>query len=199
MEFPVGLGGVTLVIVAVIWLLVFVPGFTKRSQITETSKYVLQQQRLSDQKIPMTKAEQLQRLIRTQRVFSVIFGLLFLGSAGLWIASLTGTASVFLAAALTLAAALALLVSRAAARSALRVAGAMHAKRLEVHSKAAKANARKTQRREWTPNPLPAPLASLPKPEPQVEQIADVIHISQPRKSLSGSEIDQILARRRAI
>jgi len=86
MEFPVGLGGVTLVIVAVIWLLVFVPGFTKRSQITETSKYVLQQQRLSDQKIPMTKAEQLQRLIRTQRVFSVIFGLLFLGSAGLWIA-----------------------------------------------------------------------------------------------------------------
>jgi hypothetical protein len=71
MEFPVGLGGITLVIAAVIWLLVFVPGFTQRSQIAETSKYVIQQQKEADRKLPMTKDEQLRRLVNTQRGFSV--------------------------------------------------------------------------------------------------------------------------------
>ena len=85
MEFPVGLGGVTLVIVAVIWLFAFVPGYTQRSQINETSKYVIQQQREADRKIPMTKDEQLRRLVNTQRGFSVLFGLGILGAIALWV------------------------------------------------------------------------------------------------------------------
>lgn len=199
MEFPVGLGGVTLVIVAVIWLLAFVPGYTQRSQINETSKYVIQQQREADRKIPMTKDEQLRRLVNTQRGFSVMFGLSALGAVALWIATVPNPGLITIALVTSALAVAFLLISRAAANQAAKIAGAMHARRLEVRSKASKALANSSDRREWTPNPLPAPLASLPKAEPEPAPMADVIHISQPKRVLTGSEIDQILARRRAI
>ena len=199
MEFPVGLGGVTLVIVAVIWLLVFVPGYTQRSQITETAKYVIQQQRESDRKIPMSKDEQLRRLINTQRGFSVLFGLFVLGAIALWVAAVPNQSLLPLAAVALALALGSLLVSRAAANQAAKLAGALHARRLEVRSKASKALSNASDRREWTPNPLPAPLASLPKAEPEAAPMAEVIQISQPKRVLTGSEIDQILARRRAI
>ena len=199
MEFPVGLGGVTLVIVAVIWLLVFVPGYTQRSQITETSKYVIQQQREFDRKTPMTKDEQLRRLVNTQRGFSVLFGLFVLGAIALWITSVSNQSLLPLAAVMSMLALGFLLVSRAAANQAAKLAGALHARRLEVRSKASKALSHASDRREWTPNPLPAPLASLPKAEPEIAPMAEVIQISQPKRVLTGSEIDQILARRRAI
>jgi hypothetical protein len=199
MEFPVGLGGITLVIAAVIWLLVFVPGFTQRSQIAETSKFVIQQQREADRKVPMTKDEQLRRLVNTQRGFSVLFGLSMLGATGLWIANLANPGLGLLAGLVTAIAILSLALSRAAAGQALKIAGAIHAKRVEVRSKASKTMLSAGERREWTPNPLPAPLASLPKPEVIEAPMADVIQITNPKKVLSGSEIDQILARRRAI
>lgn len=198
MEFPVGLGGITLVIAAVIWLLIFVPGFTQRSQISETSKYVLQQQKEADKKTPMTKDEQLRRLVNTQRSFSVIFGLGLLGSIGLWVYQVANPGFTILAGALSALALGSLLLSRAAAKHAGKVASSMHANRVAVRSKAS-ATLSQADRREWTPNPLPAPLASLPKPEVVEEPIAEVIHLSGPKKVFSGSEIDQILARRRAI
>ena len=194
-----GLGGITLVVVAVIWLLVFVPGFTQRSQITETSKYVIQQQKDADRKLPMTRDDQLRRLVNTQRGFSVLFGLSFLVAVGLWIASVANPGLGFVAGLLSGIALLSLLVSRAAARQALKIAGAIHAKRVEVRSKASKTMMNAADKREWTPNPLPAPLASLPIPEVVEAPMADVIQISDPRRALTGSEIDQILARRRAI
>ena len=199
MEFPVGLGGVTLVIVAVIWLFAFVPGYTQRSQINETSKYVIQQQREADRKIPMTKDEQLRRLVNTQRGFSVLFGLGILGAIALWVLAVPNASLLPLAGIVTGLSFIFLLVSRAAANQAARIAGALHARRLEVRSKASKALANSVYRSGWTPNPLPAPLATLPKMEPVPAPMADVIHISQPKKVLSGAEIDQILARRRAI
>ena len=194
-----GLGGVTLVVAAFVWLLVFVPGYTKRSQISETSKFVIQQQREADRKIPMTKDEQLRRLIGTQRGFSVLFGLTFLGSASLWVATVANSGLLAFAILTSVLSIASLALSRAAASNAARIASALHKNRLEVRSKASKSMSSAAERREWTPNPLPAPLASLPKPEPEEVKLAEVIQISQPRKSLSGSEIDQILARRRAI
>ncbi len=199
MEFPVGLGGVALVVAAVVWLLVFVPGFTQRSQISETSKYVIQQQREADRKIPMTKDEQLRRLINTQRSFSVVFGLSFLAAVGLWVALVANPTLIVFATVLSVLSLASLMLSRAAANQAAKIANAMHSRRLEVRSKASTAMASAADRRGWTPNPLPAPLASIPKSEPEVTQMADVIHISQPKRVLTGSEIDQILARRRAI
>ena len=147
----------------------------------------------------MSKDEQLRRLINTQRGFSVLFGLFVLGAIALWVAAVPNQSLLPLAAVALALALGSLLVSRAAANQAAKLAGALHARRLEVRSKASKALSHSSDRREWTPNPLPAPLASLPKAEPEAAPMAEVIQISQPKRVLTGSEIDQILARRRAI
>lgn len=199
MEFPVGLGGVTLVVAAIVWLAAFVPGFTKRSQITETSKFVRQQQSEANRLIPMTKDEQLSRLINTQRIFSLLFGFLLLGSVALWVMTAANPGLIAPAILVTLLTALSLFVSRAAANRAASLASSLHRTRLQVRAKANKKIPSSAKSREWTPNTLPAPLANLPKAEVLPEPMAEVISISKPRKNLSGSEIDQILARRRAI
>lgn len=199
MEFPVGLGGITLVLAALVWLLAFVPGFTQRSQITETAKYVAQQQREADQKIPMTKDQQLKRLVISQRGFSILFGLNLLLAIGLGVASVGNSALVPLAVLTGVIAALSILVSRAAANAASRLAGRLHSNRLEVRAKASRSMSKAPASRDWTPNPIPAPLAARPVPEVIEIKIADVIEISKQRRTLSSSEIDQILARRRAI
>ena len=43
MNSPVGMGGVLLVIAAVVWLLVFVPGWAKRGEIVAAAKNVNEQ------------------------------------------------------------------------------------------------------------------------------------------------------------
>lgn len=199
MEFPVGLGGITLVLAAVVWLVAFVPGFTQRSQISETSKYVRQQQRESDQLVPVTRDQQLSRLVNTQRGFSILFGLTLLAAVGLGIATVGNSMLVPLAVLAGVVSFLSLLISRAAATAAARLAGQLHSNRLQVRAKASKSLSQASASREWTPNPIPAPLSSIPKPELIEIKIADVIEISKQRRTLSGSEIDQILARRRAI
>lgn len=199
MEFPVGLGGITLVLAAVVWLVAFVPGFTQRSQITETSKYVRQQQRASDKKLPITKDQQLRRLINSQRGFSILFGLSTLMAIGFGVASV-GSASLIPVAVLAGVVSLfSLLISRAAANAASRLAGSLHSNRLEVRAKASRSMTQTQTSRDWTPNPIPAPLSARVQVEVVETKIADVIEISKQRRTLSGAEIDQILARRRAI
>lgn len=199
MEFPVGLGGITLVLAAVVWLVAFVPGFTQRSQISETSKYVRQQQRESDQLVPLSRDERLGRLVNTQRGFSILFGLALLATFGLGIATLGNSVLVPLAVLVGVVSFLSLLISRAAATAAARLAGELHSNRLQVRAKASKSLSHASASREWTPNPIPSPLSPIPAPELVEIKIADVIEISKQRRTLSGSEIDQILARRRAI
>ena len=196
MEFPVGLGGITLVVVALVWLFAFVPGYAQRSQISETSKFVKQQQRESDRSQPITKDDQLRRLMNTQRWFAVLFAASLLASGGLLILNLQAGGWLAALVATSLIAVVSLLVSRAAAKSAEMLASALHKNRIQVRQKAQQS---RPQAREWTPNPLPQPLATLPKPEATPAPIADVISIDKPRRALTGSEIDQILARRRAI
>jgi hypothetical protein len=199
MEFPVGLGGITLVLAAVVWLVAFVPGFTQRSQIAETSKYVRQQQRVSDQNVPITKDQQLRRLINSQRGFSILFGLNVLAAIGFGVVSVGNSALVPLAVFFGVIALLALLVSRAAANAASSLAGKLHSNRLAVRAKASRSSNQTSVSRDWTPNPIPAPLSARELPEVVEIKIADVIEISKQRRTLSSSEIDQILARRRAI
>jgi len=177
----------------------FVPGFTQRSQISETSKYVRQQQRESDQLVPVTRDERLRRLVNTQRGFSILFGLSLLAAVGLGIAAVGSPVLVPLAALISVVSLLSLLVSRAAATAAASLAGQLHSNRLQVRARASKSLNQAAASRDWTPNPIPAPLSSIPKPEIVEIKIADVIEISKQRRTLSGSEIDQILARRRAI
>lgn len=199
MEFPVGLGGISLVLAAVVWLVAFVPGFTQRSQISETSKYLLQQQREANRQVPMSRDQQLRRLVNSQRGFSILFGLTLLASLGLAVAAVGNSALVPVAVVFGALSLISLLVSRAAATAATRLAGLLHSNRLDVRARASRSMNKASTSRDWTPNPIPAPLASMPKPAVVEIKIAEVIELSKQRRTLSGSEIDQILARRRAI
>lgn len=195
MDSPVGLGGITLVIAAIVWLIIFVPGYTQRVQLNATASLMKKEAREVNRHRVLTEQERLGRLLATQRGFSVLFFLLLLGSIAAAVSAAVDSSFWFLAGVTAVLAIFFFLVSRAAARAASGIAKSLYRSRQDVRSNAARAKAKS---REWTPNALPEPLAksSRPKIDPQV---AEVIDISKPRRVLASKDIDEILARRRAI
>ena len=183
---------------AVVWLFIFVPGYAKRSQIKETTNLVRTAQRTEEKSRVLTEDDRLRRLISTQRSFSIVFilatvaALASLAAAtaenswwfGFAIAAITSIASLF--------------IQRAAANQAARLAGNIHRTRQQVRANASKTQARIAKDRQWSPNPLPLPLPQARQGE-LVQPLAEVIEISAPKKSWASKEIDEILARRRAI
>lgn len=191
------LGGITLIVAAVVWLMVFVPGYTKRSQVRESTNLVRAEQREIAKATPLTIDQRMTRLINTQRGFSVLFALFLLGAISSFVASAVNPAwlgSAFVLSAIALAA---LLIQRAAGSQASKLATQRHRSKLEVRATAQKVAAKPVVR-EWTPNPLPAPM-NRSQPGEMTQPLADVIAIQKPRNTFSGTEIDAILARRRAI
>ena len=198
MNNSVGLGGVTLLVAAVVWLLVFVPGYTKRSQIRETTKVVRASAKQTMAEQPLTDDQRLRRLINTQRSFSVIFILGLLGSVASAVAAMAENSWWFGFAAAMLLTLGSLFIQRAAASQAAAIASRLHRRRQQVRQSAARTQAARNKSREWSPNPIPAPLAPRQSGE-LVQPLAEVIEIDQPKRSLAAKEIDEILARRRAI
>ena len=192
-----GLGGITLVVAAIVWLAIFVPGFSKRSELKANSSIVKRDAKVAQAKLPMTLDQQLNRLVNTQRLFSVVFAMFLIGSisaalaatanAGWW--ALSGTLGVF--------AILSILVSRAASVRATAIASKLHRTRQDVRKKAS-IKRPNVENREWAPNPIPAPL-NQPKVGELVNNLADVVEIQRPANVFESKELDAILARRRAI
>lgn len=197
MDSSASLGGITLIVAAVVWLMVFVPGYTKRSQVRESTNLVRAEQREISKATPLTIDQRMTRLINTQRGFSVLFALFLLGAISSFVAAALNPAWFASALVLTSLAITALLIQRAAGSQASRLATQRHRSKLEIRATAQKVAA-KPMVREWTPNPLPAPM-NRSQPGEMAQPLADVIAIQKPRNTLSGSEIDAILARRRAI
>lgn len=198
MENTIGLGGITLVVAAIVWLVIFVPGFTKRSEIRATTSIVKTDAKQAKKATAISQDERLSRLIRTQRGFSVLFGLSTLGMIASAIAttvdSIWWTGVVLLG----ISASLCMLIQRAAGVHAARIATIRHSNNQAVRSQASKKRPEAVSSREWTPNPLPAPL-NQPKIGEIAAPLAEIIEIDRPRPTLKGSEIDAIMARRRAI
>ena len=192
-----GLGGITLVVAAVVWLAIFVPGFSKRSELKASSSLVKRDVKIARANTPMTADEKLNRLVNTQRFFSVLFALFLIGSIAAGIAA-TGNAGWWAASAATgLVALLSILISRAAAVQATAIASKLHRTRQEIRKKAS--NQRPVmENRDWAPNPIPAPL-NQPKVGELVDNLADVVEIQRPENIFDSKELDAILARRRAI
>lgn len=196
MNNPAGFGGVLLLLAAVVWLIVFVPGYTSRSQLAARTSLVRRSEREAAKKRPVTPQQQLIRLTNTQRGFAILFALFFLGSVAAVVASLVDASFWFALIPTALLSAFSLLVSRAAARRAAQIAKSLHANRQRIRSSATRTAAQSASR-EWTPNPLPAPMAT--KPLEKEQKLADVIDISAPARTITSKELDEILARRRAI
>lgn len=197
MNSPVGMGGVLLVIAAVVWLMVFVPGWAKRAEIVAAAKNVNEQIKAERRVVQSSPQFRLNRLVMTQRIFSILFlllliagvttGLLAGGNSGPWILSIT----------LSGISVLSLLVARAAAKQAGQLAHNIYSARQQVRSSASKAVKKAVTTKEWTPISIPDPLSK--KQSASAPEVAEVIDISKPRRMMTSKEIDEILARRRAI
>ena len=198
MENSAGLGGIALVLAAVVWLFIFVPGYTKRSQINETTKLIQAARRTEEKSRVPTDDDRLRRLLSTQRGFSIIFILATLASIASVVAATAQNSWWFgFAIALPLSFA-SLFIQRAAANQVAKLAGNIHRSRQRVRANASKSQTKIAKDRQWSPNPLPKPMTEARKGE-LLLPLAEVIEISAPKKSLASKEIDEILARRRAI
>ena len=198
MENSAGLGGIALVLAAVVWLFIFVPGYTKRSQINETTKLIQAARRTEEKSRVPTDDDRLRRLLSTQRGFSIIFILATLASIASVVAATAQNSWWFgFAIALPLSFA-SLFIQRAAANQAAKLAGNIHRSRQRVRANASKSQTKIAKDRQWSPNPLPKPMTEARKGE-LLLPLAEVIEISAPKKSLASKEIDEILACRRAI
>lgn len=197
MENSVGLGGITLVVAAIVWLAIFVPGFSKRSELRANSSIVKRDVKVAQAKLPMTSDEKLNRLVNTQRFFSVLFAMFLIGSISAALATTTNAGWWVLSIAVGILAILSVLVSRAASVQASSLASKLHRTRQEVRKKASTKRPL-LENRDWAPNPIPAPL-NQPKVGELVNNLADVVEIQRPANILQSKELDAILARRRAI
>jgi hypothetical protein len=198
MEIPVGLGGITLLVLAVLWLVIFVPGLSKRSQLKEASHIAHSEIRRQREMTKVTPQDQLRRLINTQRAFSALFGLFALLTVSSAVSSALESAwwlAFWPALVLTL---FFLFVQRAAGTRANRLATSLHRSRQSVRHSAQRHAPKNQVSREWMPNHLPSPMKSSTEGE-MLEPIAQVIAIAKPKTLMSSAEIDAILARRRAI
>ncbi len=197
MNNSVGLGGITLIIAAVVWLMIFVPGYTRRSQVRESAELVKAQHRQAVKAAPISSDDRLRRLINTQRGFSVLFALFLIGAIASLVSALVNPVVWTLFALSSLLALVSVFTQRAAGQQAAKLAADRHRKQLLVRNQAHRV-APQAVNREWTPNSLPAPLA--PSQVGEIAQpLAEVIDIQKPKTSITSSEIDAILARRRAI
>jgi hypothetical protein len=197
MENSVGLGGITLVVAAIVWLAIFVPGFSKRSELKANSSIVKRDAKVAQAKLPMTADEKLNRLVITQRFFSVLFAMFLIGSISAAVAATANAGWWVLSATVGIFAVLSILVSRAASVQATALASKLHRTRQEVRKKAS-IKRPVVENRDWAPNPIPAPL-NQPKVGELVNNLADVVEIQRPANILQSKELDAILARRRAI
>jgi hypothetical protein len=198
MDIPVGLGGITLVVLAVLWLIIFVPGFSKRSQLKEASHIAQTEITRQRAMIKITPQDQLRRLINTQRGFSVLFGLFALITLTALLATAVENAWWVAFWPALILSFFFLFVQRAAGKKANQLATSLHRSRQSVRQKAQKHTPKNQASRDWMPNQLPGPMKSSTEGE-IITPIAKVIEISKPKSTLTSAEIDAILARRRAI
>lgn len=192
----IGLGGISLVVAAVVWLLIFVPGYANRSQLKASEQMVRAEVRQARRAQPLTAEQRLRRLLNTQRGFSVLFGLSLLAAIATGLAAISDGIWWLAFALASTVATVSLVTQRAAGNQAAKLAAQRHRERAAVRDRTQRQA--KPQSREWTPNRLPAPLATNQIGELSAP-LADVIEIQNPKRSLTSSEIDAILARRRAI
>lgn len=193
----VGLGGVTLLVAAVVWLAIFVPGFSKRSEIRANSQLVRKDLRSHRKSQPQTPDDQLRRLINTQRGFSVLFAVFLISSIAAAVAAVANNLWWVGFSFLLTFAFLTLLVSRAAGRRAEVIASDRHRSRQQARRQASK-KAPSSQSREWAPNPIPAPLNRVQVGEIN-DNFAEVVEIRTEQNVWASKDLDAILARRRAI
>lgn len=188
MEFGLNLGGITLIAIAVIWLVFFIPSWTQRNE------HIALEQSIASERtsIPDSIAQRANRLQRTRSLFAIAFAFFFMGALASFIAIASSVGFLFLGLGLLTISLLSMRVSKAASSALAAILDEIANARSLARSRQATSRSR-----SWTPNPLPKPLIGE---QPVSGEVAnpDVIQLSQ-RKQLRAFELDEIMARRRAI
>jgi hypothetical protein len=202
MEFG-NIGGVALILAALVWLAVFVPGWARRSELRQISSTMSRVSKDAERSQPPTRNARISRLLATKRSFGAITVVSWLAAAAL---ATFGLSSAWVIAAVAVLGFLAILVSRAAAGQADRLLEKNYETRqLTRESVSRRLESRVRADSGWTPNPLPAPLAVARRGE-MIAPDAEILPFVQPAQtaepvtqSLNSADIVEILRRRRAI
>jgi uncharacterized membrane protein len=202
MEFG-NIGGVALILAALVWLAVFVPGWARRSELKQISSTMSRVSKDAERSQPPTRNARISRLLATKRSFGAITVASWLAAVALATFGLAGAWAIV---ALTVLGLLAILVSRAAAGQADRLLEKNYETRqLTRESVSKRLESRTLANSGWTPNPLPAPLAVARRGE-MIAPDAEILPFVQPAEtvepvtqSLNSADIAEILRRRRAI
>ncbi len=200
MNFPTGLGGVTLIVIAVVWLLVFVPGWSKRSEVRQATETINREVRAQKRAVAPSSESRVARLINTRRLFTFLF-LCFASASGVLIANFAqGLVFIGLGAASALLAIACVAIRIAATKQLNGLVNSLNSKRQISRERAYQQLAQHTETvRQWTPNPLPAPL-QIDRTGELLAPDADVIELKNaPKKNFDTQDLNAILQRRRAI
>jgi len=202
MEFG-NIGGVALILAALVWLAVFVPGWARRSELKQISSTMSRVSKDAERSQPPTRNARISRLLATKRSFGAITLASWLAAAVL---ATLGLAGAWAIATLVVLGLLAILVSRAAAGQADRLLE----KNYETRQRTRESVSKRLENRGrvesgWTPNPLPAPLAvarrgEMIAPDAEILPFVNPAQTAEPvTQSLNSADIAEILRRRRAI
>jgi hypothetical protein len=202
MEFG-NIGGVALILAALVWLAVFVPGWAKRSELKQISSTMSKVSKDAERSQPPTRNARISRLLATKRGFGAITAVSWLAAATLTILGLAGAWAIASLVSLGL---LTILISRAAASQADQLLEKNYETRqLTRESVSKRLDGVNRVESGWTPNPLPAPLAAARRGE-MIAPDAEILPFVQPAEaaepatqSLNSADIAEILRRRRAI
>ncbi|WP_138315727.1 hypothetical protein [Rhodoluna limnophila] len=199
-----GSGGLMLMIIAALWIWVFVPSWFKRSEERQSERKFAGEIRseLRDAKRNVTGtvaalAERNYRLSVTRRIFGTLLLSSIVAAGFLSVQAITDVNLWFAVAGCLAVAALSIATLRKATKQARALVARSHRTRSAIFTEASGGVgvASIADDRAWEPNPLPAPRQRIGELETPV--LAEVISI-EPTRTLSSQELDEILRRRRA-
>lgn len=212
MNFGNSIGGLTLMLLAIVWLAVFVPQWARRAQeprvsLRERQRFVADRNTsaLSSLELQMLRLSHTRSRMASVAVISVFLwiGVFFLTS---------GTVLGFLAWPIGAIVVVSALLSLAASRRLVVLAGDSRSTKVSRMAKSAKVapvslKAAPLARRAWIPNPMPEPIRERTTGEmvvrgakvvPLVESSTAVESLPAASAEIQSAQIDEILRRRRA-
>ena len=184
MEFPAGISGIALMVIAILWLVFFIPSWSTSREFVELEKRMPKM--VERNTVPSSLATQITKLQRTRVVTAVLFAVFLLAAVFSFVSVASSFAWVFAG-----------LISSAISFGSIGLSKkAKNEIELILEGLLKRTQSKKTVSQKpsgWTPNPLPKPLVEDPEPisvqKPSRENV-----IQLPKKQ---SSIDEIMKRRR--
>ena len=184
MEFPAGISGIALMVIAILWLVFFIPSWSSSREFVELEKRMPKM--VERNTVPSSLALQISKLQRTRVVTAILFAF-FLLTAVFSFVSVASSFAWFFAGVLSSVFSFGSFALSKKAKNEIELILEGLLKRTQAKKIVS------PQPAGWTPNPLPKPLVEDPAPQAE-QRISGENVIQLPKKQ---SSIDEIMKRRR--